>query len=80
MGKSHPIVFDLHAGEMLYLPNGWFHHVENLGITMMANFWTRGKSALYRTIELNESAEQILNTNVDAAPLSVLYPKVKGLK
>jgi hypothetical protein len=28
------------AGEILYLPAGWFHRVTNLGPTVMVNFWT----------------------------------------
>jgi hypothetical protein len=35
---------DVHPGEMLYVPAGWWHHVENLGPTVMVNFWTRGCS------------------------------------
>lgn len=42
LGKSNGIVIDLHAGEMLYLPAGWWHHIENLGPTIMVNFWTYG--------------------------------------
>jgi len=36
------ITIDIKQGEMLYLPAGWFHHIENLGPTVMMNFWTRG--------------------------------------
>ncbi|GBG31819.1 Bifunctional arginine demethylase and lysyl-hydroxylase JMJD6 [Hondaea fermentalgiana] len=36
------ITIDLNAGEMLYLPAGWWHHIQNLGPTVMVNFWTRG--------------------------------------
>jgi len=35
------VTFDLHAGEMLFLPAGWFHHVENVGGTVMINFWSK---------------------------------------
>jgi len=38
------ITIDLKAGEMMYLPAGWWHHIENLGPTVMVNFWTRGCS------------------------------------
>jgi len=27
---------------MLYLPAGWWHHIENLGPTIMVNMWTLG--------------------------------------
>ena len=32
----------LRAGELLYLPAGWFHHVANRGPTFMLNLWTKG--------------------------------------
>jgi len=38
------VTIDLKAGEMLYLPAGWWHHIENLGPTVMVNFWARGCS------------------------------------
>jgi hypothetical protein len=36
------VVIDLHPGEMLYLPAGWFHYIDNLGPTVMLNHWTFG--------------------------------------
>lgn len=33
----------LSAGELLYLPAGWFHCVANLEPTVMVNVWTRGQ-------------------------------------
>jgi hypothetical protein len=36
------IVVDLRAGDMLYLPAGWWHHITNLGPTVMMNHWTYG--------------------------------------
>jgi len=44
MDKLQYITLDLKAGEMLYLPSGWWHHIENLDPTVMVNFWTRGCS------------------------------------
>lgn len=41
--QTQLIDFDLKAGELLYLPCGWFHHVENKGPTVMVNFWTKEK-------------------------------------
>ena len=37
--SAHPITFELHAGEMLYLPMGWSHFVENLELSLMVNYW-----------------------------------------
>ena len=33
----------LRAGEILYLPAGWFHFVRNLEPTVMINVWTAGR-------------------------------------
>jgi len=35
------IVVDVGPGEILYMPSNWFHHVENVGPTVMVNIWTR---------------------------------------
>eukprot|EP00924_Labyrinthula_sp_SR-Ha-C_P008803 augustus_masked-scaffold_2-processed-gene-3.46-mRNA-1 protein AED:0.06 eAED:0.06 QI:0/-1/0/1/-1/1/1/0/441 len=42
LAAGNGMVIDLKAGEMLYLPAGWWHHIENLGPTIMVNFWTYG--------------------------------------
>lgn len=42
MNSLQSITIDLKAGEMLYLPAGWWHHIQNMGPTVMVNFWTRG--------------------------------------
>jgi len=39
----HKMVVDIEPGEILYMPAGWFHHIENLGPVVMVNFWTLGK-------------------------------------
>lgn len=36
--------FELRPGEMLYLPCGWFHHVENKDPTVMVNWWTKSRA------------------------------------
>ena len=33
------ITFELCAGEMLYVPMGWGHYVENLELSLMVNYW-----------------------------------------
>jgi len=45
------VTFDLRPGEMLYLPTGWFHHVENVGPTVMINFWTRGGAGFLKALD-----------------------------
>ena len=37
--NARSVVVDLMAGEMLYLPAGWAHHVENLSTSLMINYW-----------------------------------------
>ncbi|EIE26943.1 Clavaminate synthase-like protein [Coccomyxa subellipsoidea C-169] len=40
-GLQSALQFDVHAGEMLYLPAGWFHEVQSFGNEHMAlNYWT----------------------------------------
>lgn len=46
MESVHKIVVDVKAGEVLYMPAGWFHHIQNLGPTVMVNWWTKGKSQI----------------------------------
>ncbi|GBG28017.1 Bifunctional arginine demethylase and lysyl-hydroxylase psr-1 [Hondaea fermentalgiana] len=35
------IKIDLTAGEILYLPAGWFHNIRNVDGTIMINFWSK---------------------------------------
>jgi hypothetical protein len=49
--KLQKITFDLHPNEMLFLPTGWFHHVENLEPTIMINFWTKGGPGFLRFLD-----------------------------
>jgi hypothetical protein len=39
--KARLVDCTVEAGEMLYLPAGWFHHVRALGLSLSANRWTR---------------------------------------
>lgn len=39
--NAQSVTVDLKAGEVLYLPEGWAHHVENLKPTLMVNYWHR---------------------------------------
>ena len=49
--KVQKTTFDLGPGEMLFLPTGWFHHVENLDPTIMVNYWAKGGPAFLKFIE-----------------------------
>lgn len=40
------MVVDVHPGEILYMPAGLFHHIQNLGPTLMVNVWTRGRETI----------------------------------
>ena len=35
----HPISVTLNAGDTLYLPAGWWHHVRQSGVTIALNWW-----------------------------------------
>ena len=37
--KARPVVTTVHAGEMLYLPSLWFHHVQQSHGCIAINFW-----------------------------------------
>jgi len=39
--QARPIECVLQAGDMLFLPAGWFHHVRALSFSLSANRWTR---------------------------------------
>ena len=37
--QAHPLRVTVDAGEMLYIPMGWSHFVENLDVSLMVNYW-----------------------------------------
>ncbi|KAF7332214.1 Jmjc domain-containing protein 7 [Mycena kentingensis (nom. inval.)] len=37
--EAHPVQITVHAGEMLYLPPGWWHHVQQDDRTIALNWW-----------------------------------------
>ena len=37
--NAKSVVVDVHAGELLYLPAGWSHYVENRSLSFMVNYW-----------------------------------------
>jgi Cupin-like domain/SCP-2 sterol transfer family len=39
--QANIIKVDLSPGDMLYLPEGWFHHVRSLSLSLSINFWPR---------------------------------------
>ncbi len=40
--------FAVNAGEILYLPAGWFHHVRALNFSLSSNMWKKGYPAVCR--------------------------------
>ena len=36
---THPLVVTVRAGETLYLPSYWFHHVQQSHGTVAVNYW-----------------------------------------
>ena len=44
--KATPITFTMKAGEVLYLPRGWTHRVENVTPALMINTWRYGPAAV----------------------------------
>lgn len=44
---------DVLAGQVLYLPAGWHHHVENLEESLMMNFWLEDTSLSPAFVHLN---------------------------
>ena len=44
--KASPITFTLRAGEVLYLPRGWTHRVENITPALTINTWRLGPAAI----------------------------------
>ncbi|VVN70308.1 cupin-like domain-containing protein [Pseudomonas fluorescens] len=39
--QVHFLIFELEAGQILYLPEGWFHQVRSLSPSISVNFWTK---------------------------------------
>ena len=56
--KTHPVSVVLQEGEVLYLPRGWTHFVENLTPALMINTWRRGPPAI-TALWLPEKMEEI---------------------
>ena len=44
--KTQPVQFVMGPGEVLYLPRGWTHFVENLTPSLMLNVWRRGPAGI----------------------------------
>jgi hypothetical protein len=39
--RAREVVCEVKAGEMLFIPSGWFHHVRSLELSLSANRWTK---------------------------------------
>ena len=46
LADTKPLEFTLSEGEVLYLPRGWTHVVENLTPAVMINVWRKGPAAI----------------------------------
>ena len=44
--KTTPMAFTMNPGEVLYLPRGWTHTVQNVSPALMINTWRRGPAAI----------------------------------
>lgn len=38
--RAHFVELEISAGEMLFLPEAWFHYVRSVTTSMSLNFWT----------------------------------------
>ena len=56
MDACHKIVVDLQPGEILWMPAGWFHHIKNMGPTVMVNHWTRNEQQIGLVKVLKEAS------------------------
>jgi hypothetical protein len=65
---AHPLTITVNAGESMYLPAGWWHHVKQEGgVTIALNWWydiePRGTSWVW--LNLLRGPEHVLPENVD---------------
>ena len=42
-GSSWSVVHELGPGEALYIPTGWFHQVQSMGVHMAVNIWWKSR-------------------------------------
>lgn len=55
--RAQPYELELEAGETLYIPSLWWHHLENLDPSMAVNFWwpTSWRRPIFHAIALYRS-------------------------
>ena len=58
VAQVNKFIVEIPAGSLLYMPAGWFHHVKNMGPTVMVNFWTRSTQQVGLIKSLKDSARR----------------------
>lgn len=71
--EARPLRITLHAGDTLYLPAGWWHHVRQRGVTIALNWWydmeMRGMSWVWLSF-LRGEGDNVCDGNNDS-PVAV---------
>lgn len=50
LGVNNARVITLHPGEVLFLPHGWWHYVENKEIAISINVWLPHVKAIFKNV------------------------------
>lgn len=51
--EAHPINITVRAGEMLYLPAGWWHYVRQSDLSIAVNYWYDTENRGFTWVWLN---------------------------
>ena len=58
---ARPLRVEVKAGEILYLPAGWSHYVETLGLALMVNYWVDNRHRLPAYLECAGFTKRVLS-------------------